>query len=295
MKLKDKILGLFLRLFYFFKENTYIPCIDTTYVAEYIDSDYKCLGRIGSGASGKVCKIRKKETREIYALKAVLSISHARREMEALRRFDHENVIKMIAKKNESFFDPFYIMLEHLPLDLRHAFKSGEHGPRIRKNKREILHQILEGLKHIHSRGIEHRDLYPRNILIDPETMAVKICDFGLCVHNASEQNPDLLCFASIMAYLYTGEFHAVYKYLEHNMGLELVSPGSFLKESKSIWIEMEKTLSNNGMDLFRHLLDGTPAKHLLDHPFFSEDPELDRCTALGKKEMVRREHRTRS
>ncbi|OIR56597.1 MAG: uncharacterized protein A8A55_2657, partial [Amphiamblys sp. WSBS2006] len=99
----------------------------------------------------------------------------------------------------------------------------------------------------------------------------------------------------SIMAYLYTGEFHAVYKYLEHNMGLELVSPGSFLKESKSIWIEMEKTLSNNGMDLFRHLLDGTPAKDLLDHPFFSEDPELDRCAALGKKEMVRRELQVRS
>ncbi|OIR57244.1 MAG: uncharacterized protein A8A55_2001, partial [Amphiamblys sp. WSBS2006] len=135
----------------------------------------------------------------------------------------------------------------------------------------------------------------PRNILIDPETMAVKICDFGLCVHAASERNLDLLCFASIMVYLYTGEFHAVYKYFEYKMGFELVCPGSFFKESKSIWMKITKTLSNNGMDLFGHLLDGTPAKYLLDHPFFSEDTELDPCTVGREKEMVRREHRTRS
>ncbi|OIR57248.1 MAG: uncharacterized protein A8A55_1999, partial [Amphiamblys sp. WSBS2006] len=127
--------------------------------------------------------------------------------------------------------------------------------------------------------------------LIDPETMAVKICDFGLCVHAASERNPDILCLASIMVYLYTGEFHAVYQYFEDKPAC----PGSFFKESESIWMKMTKTLSNNGMDFFGHLLDGTPAKHLLKHPFFSEDSEPYRSAVGREKEMVRREHRTRS
>ncbi|OIR56954.1 MAG: CMGC protein kinase [Amphiamblys sp. WSBS2006] len=250
-------------------------------VPVYREDDYENLGRIGGGDYSAVSKIRNKETEEPYALKTVYSSLHARREMDALRRLDHENVAKMVAKSSDGLSGPLHIVLEYMPWELCRAFESEEHGPKIRKNKREILRQILEGIAHVHSKGIEHRDLHPRNILIDPENMAVKICDFGLCVHNASERNFDLLDVASIMIYLYTDKFHTVYKFL----GCYPV----FFKE------KMKKFVSNNGVDLLKKMNNRTPAKDLLDHPFFSEDPELDRCTALGKKEMVRRELQVRS
>ncbi|OIR56193.1 MAG: CMGC/CDK protein kinase, partial [Amphiamblys sp. WSBS2006] len=244
-------------------------------VPVFREEDYEILGKIGGGPHSTVSKIRNKETEELYALKTVDSSLYARKEMDALRRLDHENVVKMVAKRDGGLFKCFHIVTEHMPCDLACAFESRTHGAKIRNNKREIFHKILEGIAHVHSRGIEHKDLRPRNILIDPETMAVKICDFGSCVRSDSEQNTDLLDVASIMIYLYTGEFYSVYIFLEHHNAFSLGE-------------KMETAVSENGVDLLKKMRNITPAKDLLDHPFFSEDPELDRCTALGKKEMVR-------
>ena len=41
------------------------------------------------------------------------------------------------------------------------------------------MYQILRGLKYVHSAGIYHRDLKPRNLLVN-SNCDLKICDFGL-------------------------------------------------------------------------------------------------------------------
>ncbi len=40
-------------------------------------------------------------------------------------------------------------------------------------------YQMLRSLAYIHSIGICHRDIKPQNILVDPESHIVKLCDFG--------------------------------------------------------------------------------------------------------------------
>jgi serine/threonine protein kinase len=51
-------------------------------------------------------------------------------------------------------------------------------GTSLKKIKRLCLN-LFEGLACLHERGIAHRDIKPDNILIDPNTGAVKVCDFG--------------------------------------------------------------------------------------------------------------------
>nr|XP_021196313.1 phosphorylase b kinase gamma catalytic chain, liver/testis isoform isoform X2 [Helicoverpa armigera] len=46
------------------------------------------------------------------------------------------------------------------------------------KKTRYIMRQVLEGVRHVHSKCIVHRDLKPENILLDDQ-LNVKITDFG--------------------------------------------------------------------------------------------------------------------
>ncbi|PFH33114.1 eIF2 kinase IF2K-A (incomplete catalytic triad) [Besnoitia besnoiti] len=44
----------------------------------------------------------------------------------------------------------------------------------------ELFKQLMKGIRDIHERGIVHRDLKPENIFVDPNTLVLKIVDFGL-------------------------------------------------------------------------------------------------------------------
>ena len=41
------------------------------------------------------------------------------------------------------------------------------------------LYQLSRALAHIHALGICHRDIKPQNLLVDPATQQLKLCDFG--------------------------------------------------------------------------------------------------------------------
>ena len=41
------------------------------------------------------------------------------------------------------------------------------------------MYQVARSLAYIHQVGICHRDIKPQNLLLDPNTHVVKLCDFG--------------------------------------------------------------------------------------------------------------------
>lgn len=41
------------------------------------------------------------------------------------------------------------------------------------------IYQLFRSLAYIHSQGICHRDIKPQNLLLDPVTGILKLCDFG--------------------------------------------------------------------------------------------------------------------
>ncbi|KAG6512639.1 hypothetical protein ZIOFF_030764 [Zingiber officinale] len=81
-----------------------------------------------------------------------------------------------VENRNQSTY--LYIQMEYCPRTLREDFDSYSSSSD-KEYAWHLFRQIVEGLAHIHSQGIIHRDLTPSNIFFDVRN-EIKIGDFGL-------------------------------------------------------------------------------------------------------------------
>lgn len=81
-----------------------------------------------------------------------------------------------ITGKKETF-DSIYMVSELMETDMSAVLKSGQ--PLSEGHFKLFLYQILRGIKFMHSARVIHRDLKPRNLLVN-SNCDLKICDFGL-------------------------------------------------------------------------------------------------------------------
>ena len=150
---------------------------------------YKILSQLGEGTYGKVWKSYDNESKCYVALKQLKEFSCPEfgvsvsviREITIMKSLNHKNLAKLIdfigthEWNNESFF--LVLELENSDLEKWICRNAG----RIQLvHCRDFLIQILEGCNFLHSHNIMHRDIKPDNILINEETGALKLADFGL-------------------------------------------------------------------------------------------------------------------
>ena len=152
-----------------------------------IDERYQILETLGSGAYGVVVSAQDSQTGETVAIKKIeKAFEHSTytkrtlRELKIMRLLEHENIIRIkniqLPRSREEF-DEIYVNVELMETDLSSIIKSPQ--PLSDEHCQFFLYQILRGLKYMHSAGILHRDLKPRNLLVNANC-DLKICDFGL-------------------------------------------------------------------------------------------------------------------
>ncbi|CAG9322854.1 unnamed protein product [Blepharisma stoltei] len=148
---------------------------------------YEIIDIIGSGAYGVVVSARDTTTGERVAIKKIeKAFEHPTftkrtlRELKILRLLDHENIMKVrsiLLPSNRDDFEEIYVICELLETDLSSIIKSPQSITD--EHCQFFLYQILIGVKYMASACILHRDLKPRNLLVN-SNCDLKICDFGL-------------------------------------------------------------------------------------------------------------------
>lgn len=138
---------------------------------------YEVFEVLGSGAYGTVVNANdtKKGKEQKVAIKKIertfehhLYAKRTLREIKILRLLQHDNVIniKTIVKPASlKDFNEIYVVFDLMETDLGSIIKSDQELSL--DHLRFFMYQLLRGMKYVHSAGILHRDLKPRNLLVN--------------------------------------------------------------------------------------------------------------------------------
>jgi len=126
------------------------------------------------------------DTGETVAVKKVLQDKRFKnRELHIMKQLRHVNVVELKScfYSNGDKPDEVYLnlVLEFVPETIyriiKHYTRTNREIPPI--HAKLYMYQVARSLAYIHQVGVCHRDIKPQNLLLDPNSHVVKLCDFG--------------------------------------------------------------------------------------------------------------------
>jgi serine/threonine protein kinase len=145
---------------------------------------YKVLGKIGAGAMAFVYKARQLSLNRIVAIKVLPNrftenreyVERFYKEGQAAGKLNHPNIVQAFDVGESGGYHYFvmeYVEGKTISDDLVAGKVFSE------KEALEIITQVAHALAHAHAKGLIHRDVKPKNIMIDKGGV-VKLADMGL-------------------------------------------------------------------------------------------------------------------
>uniref|UniRef100_A0A5K3F8Y2 non-specific serine/threonine protein kinase n=1 Tax=Mesocestoides corti TaxID=53468 RepID=A0A5K3F8Y2_MESCO len=149
------------------------------------ESMFLRIKRLGVGAFGWVWLVRKKENRQLYAMKILKKrdvvrrrqLAHVQAERDILAEADSHWVVKLFFSFQDTH--ALYLVMEYIP--------GGDMMSLLIKKEvfeeplaRFYIAELTLALESVHALGFIHRDIKPDNILINRDGH-IKLTDFGLC------------------------------------------------------------------------------------------------------------------
>ena len=145
---------------------------------------YKVLAKLGAGAMASVYKARQLSLDRIVAIKVLPKkfsdnpqfIERFYAEGRAAAQLNHPNIVQAYDVGRAGEYH--YFVMEYV--EGRTVYDDiTEHKRYSEKEALEIVIQIAEALHHAHAKGLLHRDVKPKNLMITQEGVA-KLADMGL-------------------------------------------------------------------------------------------------------------------
>ena len=148
---------------------------------------YKLLQQIGEGGFGAVFMAEQTEPiRRRVALKVIKLgmdtrqvVARFEQERQALAVMDHPNIAKVFDAGATESGRPYFVMelVKGQPIT-EYCDRQGLSIP----ERLELFSQVCHAVQHAHTKGVIHRDIKPRNVLVSTHDgkPLVKVIDFGI-------------------------------------------------------------------------------------------------------------------
>jgi len=144
---------------------------------------YKILGKVGAGAMAFVYKAKQLSLNRTVAIKVLPRrftenpeyVQRFYKEGQAAGKLNHPNIVQAIDVGEAGGYH--YFVMEYVEgKTIADDIAEGAFGE---KEAIEIIIQVAHALTHAHSHGLVHRDVKPKNIMINQQGV-VKLADMGL-------------------------------------------------------------------------------------------------------------------
>ena len=154
-------------------------------------SRFELLREAISGTMSKFYKARNRETREIVGLKVLDKKKTEQLEArfpgvkkpcegEIAMKMDHPHIVKTFEHGRTTNGEQFLVM-EFLEGPGLNSLIMGK-DTNLDGKRLSLLRQAAEALQAVHDAGYIHRDICPRNFVVDPTHEKLTLIDFGLTV-----------------------------------------------------------------------------------------------------------------
>eukprot|EP01130_Rhizamoeba_saxonica_P004829 TRINITY_DN1962_c0_g2_i1.p1 TRINITY_DN1962_c0_g2~~TRINITY_DN1962_c0_g2_i1.p1 ORF type:complete len:291 (-),score=52.57 TRINITY_DN1962_c0_g2_i1:76-948(-) len=160
--------------------------------SESCESNFQIVASLGDGSHSNVF-LGKDETNMEIAIKAMQPQSvHYKREVKALSKLDHPNIVDMYGQDQ----DQGLVFMEYIPgttlLDLVET-----QGALPEKQALNIISQVVDGIEYMCTRNVSHHDVKADNIIWNEQEQTAKIFDFSLAVHTEKNEGYTGRCSGS--------------------------------------------------------------------------------------------------